>query len=70
VLPHRAITNALEFIMGSAYVQKVAHGTRRLRLDGTDQRWAEVPANERTICAEQIWQHYIKETSSGAGGQG
>ena len=56
--------------MGSAYVQKVAHGTRRLRLDGTDQRWAEVPANERTICAEQIWQHYIKETSSGAGGQG
>ena len=68
VLPHSAITYALEFIMGGTYVQKVAFGTRRLRLDGTDERWAEVPANERTMCAQQIWLQYIKEKSSGAGG--
>ena len=67
VLPHSTITQAFEFIMGEDYVQKVSFGTRRLRLDGTDgQRWAEVPANERTICAEQIWLQYVKVKSSGA----
>ena len=66
VLPHRAITDSFEFIMGECYVQKVAFGTRRLRLDGTDERWDEVPANERTICAEQIYKQYLKWWSSGA----